>query len=311
MFKKAIPIILAFILVFSLGCQQQAPPASPEKPPTAGEPTGDKPAIETPATEKPAVETPSKEISAEDIRVAKELVEEAKKLRYDKKYKEATLKCEEALAKNPKGTEIFEEMAAVYKGQNDYSKAVEIYVKALDMDPKNSQLLVSKAGTLRMQSKFDEALEDYNKVLELKPDEKSVYMEIAYTYRDKKDYENAEKAYEKAIEKFPDDFNLAGNYAAYWSYRGFGESDKAKSAEYFQKSADFYDVSFKKMTDKDEFSKPGNLYSAGDAYYQKWKKSGSDEDKKKALEKFEAYKKQKPDHVWMETANKKMDELKK
>ena len=307
MFKKAILILLAFVLVFSLGCQQQAqPPASPEKPPATGEPAGDKPDVEA-----PPAETPAKEISAEDIRVAKELVEEAKKLRYDKKYKEATLKCEEAIAKNPKGMEIYEEMATIHKGQKDYSKAVEIYVKALDMDPKNTKLLMAKAGTLRMQSKFDEALEEYNKAMELKPDEKNVYMEIAYTYRDKKDYENAEKAYEKAIEKFPGDFNIPSFYASYWSYRGFGEREKDKSAEYFQKSADFYDVSFSKMTDKDEFSKPGNLYSAGDAYYQKWKKTGSDEDKKKALEKFEAYKKQKPDHVWMETAEKKMDELKK
>ncbi len=306
MSKKSILIILAFVLVFSLGCQQPTPPASPENPPATGEATGDKPVAEPPKTEEPA-----KEISAEDIRVAKELVEEAKKLRYDKKFKEATLKCEESIAKNPKGIEAYEEMAFIYKGQNDYSKAVEIYEKALAMDPKSPKLLVSKAGTLRMQSKFDEALDDYNKALELKPDDKTIYMEIAYTYRDKKDYENAEKAYEKALEKFPTDFNLDNNFASYWSYRGFGESDKTKSAEYFQKSADCYEAAFKKMTDKDDFSKPGTLYSWADAYYQKWKKTDSDEDKKKALEKFEEYKKQKPDHVWMETANKKMDELKK
>jgi len=301
MLKKTLIIILVVVLFIAIGCAQQQ-----KQPPK--EPTSEKPAVEEPSKEpeKP----PAKAVSAEDMRMAQALVKEGKKLRWDRKYKEAMLKYKEALEKNPNEITAYEEIASVQKAQKDYSDAVSTYDKALAIDPKNPKIWAEKAKTLRWQNKYEDAIDSFKKALEFDEKNLNLYREMSETYKSMNKFDEAEKVLDDAVSKFPDNRIAYEYYARYWKSRAFAKRDKKESAELFQKSADWYEKAFDKITEKDTFFRPGVKYQQAEIYYQKWKRLGDDKDKEMSIKIFAEFRKLKPDHVWGSNADRMIKNMK-
>ena len=261
--------------------------------------------------QQPATQTAPKEevkqVSAEDERLSKEMVEEAKKLHWDRKYDEALAKLDEAIKKNPNSIVAYVETAEVYKSQNNYPKALEAIETALQKDPKDAKLYDSKAVILVGQSKYSDAVEAYKKKIELGKEDVDTLNSIANCYKDLKNYDEAEKYLQKAVTAFPEEPRALENFAYYWFSRAFGESDKAKKADAYEKAAKYYDEAFAKT--KDDFSKPGEKYKYAEALFFKWQDTQDDNDKKRAVDGFKEFLKIKPDHVWADLAKDHLKEM--
>ena len=301
MFRKVTVILAVIVLLFSIGCQQKSPAPG-------NTPTGESSSVSP--VNKPG-DSGNGKVTAADINEARELLNEAVKLKYDKKLKDAVLKCREALKKNPNDMDIYKELANIYKKQNDFSGAIDIYEKAIVIEPENSGLWIEKANTLGSQKKYKEAIEAFKKAIELKPAEKQAYIDMAKAYGQLDDFENCEDTYKKAMEKFPDDFNFPGFYADYWTSRSQEEENEEKKIQYLQQAAELYEESLNRITDKNKPFRPSTLFVLGKTYFEKWQLTKNEDDRKKAIEIFEKYKTEKPGHIYMDKAEKMIEEMEK
>ncbi len=305
MSKKLVIFVVLAVMIFLIGCS--APPQQPEAPPE------DKPAaVETPAEEP----TPEKTVSAEDQRKANELTKEASKLAMKSEtYTEAIEKAEEALEVNPNEIEAYRIIARVHRNKNDYSKAMDSIEAALKLDSKNTDLYEDKATTQKGRREYGEAIETYEEILKIKPDDDKLVFNtmanIASAYTSKNEHDKAEEWHQKIVEKYPDDYKSYELFANFWKTRSYRfHNDKEKRLDALQKCADYYAKAFDNLGEDNKFWEPGTKYRVAEAYYLKWKVSEDDADKQKSLDLFKEYKEIKPDHVFMSSADKMIEEMK-
>jgi len=301
MIKKFSVLIIFLVFVFTIGCSQDQSPQTSKKNPEGGDPS-------RPGAFAVKIDL-LKEITDEDKKEAKGFIEEGEKLANKSNFLKAREKFNMALEKNPKDMDAYRGLASVHRSLNDSSFAITVYNKALSMEPENPMIWALKAKTYFGDKKFADAAEAYKKAKELNDNDYIIYKYLAESYANMKQYDKAEETYNKAIKKLPDNFRVYEYYGSYWGRRGASESDKDRSVEMFQKSADWYKKAFDKLTDEDNFPRPRVLFRYAEAYYKKWKKTGNEKDKQMAVKLFITYRKLDKEHVWSFSADRMLIEM--
>jgi tetratricopeptide (TPR) repeat protein len=294
---QTLSTIAVIILLLISGCAQK--PTVPEITPTATVAT---------STKSP---TPGL-VSEQDRKAAQEMMEDARKFTWDKKYEEALYKLNKAKEKNPKDPDIYRAIAEVYRNTNDYSKAVEVFDEALKIDPENKDLLMAKGSALQGRNNHAEAVEIYKKVIQMDPKDMNPYFEIAYCHRVMNEFDKAEIEYQKAVDKFPKSYKPLEKFAEYYYSRAFSTyNDRMLADELWQKCIDKYKETLNNISKNDKLLRPGITYHLAEARYYKWESSRDKADKDSAIKAFLAYKKFYPRHIYSKFANQKIKELKK
>jgi len=143
---------------------------------------------------------------------SKEIIEEAKKLEKDYKFKEALDLLEDLYRKEPNSKEIKKALLASllsYGGylnddfSADYEKAIYCFEKMIEIDPESHRALYNLGITHFNLGNLEKALESYNKALKIKPDYKYCYYNIGYLYESRGEIEKAMEFYEKALDIDP------------------------------------------------------------------------------------------------------------
>ncbi len=129
-----------------------------------------------------------------------------------------------AISENPKFTDAYINLGAIYFGKKDYSNALEMFKKASELDKKNSDAFANLARVQTKLKRYAEAEGAYTTALSLGQDKIGLTKELGKVYfRSKK--------YDKVIESFGVVHkNKAGDYLTY-SMLGKAFQKKGKKSE--------------------------------------------------------------------------------
>ena len=142
------------------------------------------------------------------MRNSTEVIEEAKKLEEDYKFKEALDLLEDLYQREPDSIEVKKALLASllsYGGylndefSADYDNALSCFEKMIQIDPESHRALYNLGITHFNLGNIEKALESYNKALEIKPDYKYCYYNIGYLYESRGELDKAMEFYEKAL----------------------------------------------------------------------------------------------------------------
>jgi len=101
----------------------------------------------------------------------------------------------------PKKTlEDYKMLAEIYKEQEKYQKAIDIYQRALEIAPQNIALREKLARLYRKEEMYDEAVGEYKRLLELKPEKQGYRLDLAGIYKYQKKFEEAIAECKKVLE---------------------------------------------------------------------------------------------------------------
>ena len=142
----------------------------------------------------------------------KELIEKAKKLEKDFKFKDAIDILEALFHEEPNLNEVKKALLDTllsYGGYLndefvcDHEQAIKIFEKMIEIEPENYRALYNLGITYFNLGKIEKALESYNMALKIKPDYKFCYYNMGYLYENQGDLEKAMDFYEKALKLDP------------------------------------------------------------------------------------------------------------
>ena len=319
MFKKAILIFLALVLIFSMGCQQQK--TEQAKPlekliSTSGDIKDNKKNETHNSGEKPVnidskvANSKTKEISPSDKKKAEELMKEARDLRFAKKFEEATDKIKKAVEIDPYNEKIYIEYAQLYKSQDDYPAAVKVLEEGIKVNPTDAKLRQSIGKIFKSQRNYKKAIESFIKAKDLEPDELDHYLDLVSAYIRNQDFNKVDEVYHSALRKFPKDFWVHYRYADYLRIKSRLLAFNSQEAEILQQSADYYEKS-SKLLEKGNSKISSILKIMATIYYDKWRITRSEEDRKKSLKLFDDFKKTNPEPFDLESIEDNVNNLKR
>lgn len=227
----------------------------------------------------------------------------------ENKLNEASTKYEEAIKLDPNNARAYAGIAFIFRSREQPEKAVEVYDRGLEKSPDNVDLWALKAKTLFLSGKYDDAALAYKKLRDLDEKDYIVNRYLADCYVRAGKPEEAEKVYNEALAKFPDNIMLNEFCGAFWFNRADATADKQVALGMFQKSADCYGVAFKNLGEHLHRMGPRIIFRQAEAYFNKWKISGSKEDWENSMQLFIGYKKLDRKHVYSFSADRMIVEL--
>ena len=291
MFKKISMICLIFTLLFIAGCSQNQPVKN-EK-----------------AKDHAVKKTTVKKVSEENSKKAAELIKEADKMKWEKKFDEAFEKYEEAVKIDPSNPNGYIGKAFIYRVKDQPEKALKTYDEGIGVLPGDVDLWAVKAKVLFLGKRFDEAAEAYKKVRELDEKDYIINRYLADCYVRMNKPEEADKIYNEALQKFPGNSELCEYYAAFCFNRADTMKEKSEALTEFQKSADLYGNSFKNLGEDDIRMRPRIMFRWAEAYFNKWQISKDPQDKEASIKLFIAYKKLDRNHIYAFSADRMIVEM--
>lgn len=160
--------------------------------------------------------------------LAEEKVEEGNKFAYQRNYKEAMSKYNEAMQLSPKNKHVRKNIETIYSYWQNTEKAMADYNEAIEKNPKDADAYRNRAMFHFYLSKNESVLKDLDKAIEINPKKARYYFDRGYIYyKNKKNYKEALKDFTKAIELAPND-PVFYMYRAY-TYEALGQKDKARA----------------------------------------------------------------------------------
>ncbi len=142
----------------------------------------------------------------------RELIEQANKLKEEKKYEEAlqlleplyNLKSKSDLVKQIFIETLFECGAFLNDDyEMEYEKASKIFLKATEIDPNNYRAHYYLGLAYFNLKNFNAAKTEYEKAIRLKPRDKFCFYNLGLLYEAERNYQEAKANYEKALEIDP------------------------------------------------------------------------------------------------------------
>jgi len=187
-----------------------------------------------------------------------------------------------------------------------FAEVLSYVEEALKEDPGSETLQSQKAGLLRAAGEFDGAVKAYRSIRESEPDNLFVSLQVARTLMEKDDHKAALEELEKAAKASPGNFRAYRNLGWYWLEMGKA-GEGSESLEMLNMAVDHFktaeklsplpiDVSFNRM-------------KAATALYHRWKKTNDAGDRKRALEAFDAYKRDAPPWTSTDAARAYVEDL--
>lgn len=312
MVKKITAIIFIIALLVTAGCSRSGTPeklkgkkaaglvsVNPEDAARSTSLTDDADKIKEELFNSFSSKTVQKDLKSDDP------LKEAKK-----KLNEAAVKYEEAIKLDPGNVRAYTGLAFIFRAKEEPEKALEVYEKGLEKLPENVDLWAFKAKTLFLQQKYEDAAVAYRKLRDLDEKDYIINRYLADCYVMLGRMEEAEKVYSDALAKFPDNVMLNEFCGSFWFNRAETVSDKQEALAMFQKCADFYETAFKNLNDNLQRTGPRLVFRQGEAYFNKWKISGSKEDREKSIQLFTSYKKLDNRHIYSYSADQMIGEMK-
>lgn len=227
-------------------------------------------------------------LTAEQIRQAREMVQEGENLFRQNKMEEAFAQFNKAVEKNPLETNAYVGMAMVQMRTKQVDKALETFDKAIALDPGNAQVLGMKGTVLLRENKFQDAIGIYEKMKGIDPKNPIPYSSITRCYIGLKEYDKAEQEMKKAGELMPDNYRLFSTSAELMKREAAGlKGDEA--ARMYGRSADMYGKAAEAYKEDSEIVRSLLKYGKSNALYQKYKITGADEDKKATVSALKEY----------------------
>ncbi len=195
---------------------------------------------------------------------------------------------------------------------NGLKATFETAMSMLDTDlkekPGDELLMKEKANMLRQAGRYEEAVKVYRKVKEVEKKNLFVSLDIGKTYLEAGEYRKAEAEFERAIKQNPGNFRSYRNYGLYWMERGT-KSEGNEAVGYLDKSVKYYQKAFSLVSLPIDTSYLQLKIAEGK--YHRWKVTGTEEDRKSALESMEEYYRIAPEWTTTDIADHFMKELKK
>jgi tetratricopeptide (TPR) repeat protein len=142
----------------------------------------------------------------------KEIIEEAKKLEKDYKFKDAINLLEELFKKEPNSEEVKKALLETLLSHGGYlndefvsehEKAIACYEKMIEIEPESYRAFYNLGISYFNLGNIEKALESYNEALKINPDYKYCYYNIGYLYENVGELEKALNFYEKALNLDP------------------------------------------------------------------------------------------------------------
>lgn len=126
-------------------------------------------------------------------------IENLARLYLDKGEFKAAIALYEDLVKAKESYENYFNLAMAYKGNHDWEKAKETYLKSIEINPKGYESYFNLAYIALNENKPEQAIECYQKALEIKPDDwESVYF-LGLAYMQTKNYEKGLELFEARL----------------------------------------------------------------------------------------------------------------
>lgn len=124
---------------------------------------------------------------------------------------------EQALIKNPRGTDVIMNLGYAYLNAKNYEKAADVYRKLMQLEPYNEQAYIGMGNALRSLRRYQEAIAVYRDGIDKIPNSAILHYELALCYGFVGGEEDAEIALKKSIELnktyAPAFFSLGGLYS--------------------------------------------------------------------------------------------------
>jgi tetratricopeptide (TPR) repeat protein len=109
-----------------------------------------------------------------------------------------------AIAAKEANVAMYSKLGAIYKGANNYPKAIQMYEQASQLEPQNGALLSSLAECQAKNGNAEGAVVSYEQALVINPESTKDYKALGDLYMQFKKTEAAVRAYKKYLEKNQD-----------------------------------------------------------------------------------------------------------
>jgi tetratricopeptide (TPR) repeat protein len=139
----------------------------------------------------------------DDISLDKSLVDVAVILCKKNKFKEAEEILKESIEKNYNVELCYANLSMIYENDKNYDKALEYALKSYEINSYNIDVSLNLARMYRLNNKFEEAIDIYKKLLKFDKKNSEYYYSLGVLYNDIKDKNNAVKFLETACRLDP------------------------------------------------------------------------------------------------------------
>ena len=93
-----------------------------------------------------------------------------------------------AMARDPKNTELYHELAKYYAMQEDYDKVVSVYETLLSIDAQDEQAILNIGSIYYFEKEYRKALKYFERAMVVNPSNYLVYYNLANTYAEMKNF---------------------------------------------------------------------------------------------------------------------------
>jgi len=131
------------------------------------------------------------------------LMEEAKELFDEEKYKEAIKKYNEIIEDDTENEKVYNKRGTAYFYIDKYEKAVEDFTQVLELDPKIEEVFNNRGLAYLNLDKYEKAVEDFTQALELDPKIEEAFNSRGFAYLNLDKYEKAVEDFTQALELDP------------------------------------------------------------------------------------------------------------
>ena len=114
-------------------------------------------------------------------------------------YKDAKTLWLETTRKNPQAWMAWNNLGAIYIGEQDFAAAAECFEKLLKLRPDYARAQANYGQVLAIQGEFDAAIKHFNKAIELQSDYVWAHLNLANVYAQLRQYEQAIVTYQETI----------------------------------------------------------------------------------------------------------------
>lgn len=194
------------------------------------------------------------------------------------------------------------------KVKKSFDLAMSMLEKDLKKKPGDELLQKEKANMLRQAGKYEEAVVLYRKIDEVEKKNLFVPLDIGMTYMEAGEYGKAEAEFEGTIRQYPQNFRSYRNYGLYLLERGIKE-EGGEALKHLDKSVIYYKKALSLATLPIDTSYL--QLKAAEGMYYRWKGTGSEDDRKTAIDAMEEYFRLAPQWTTTDIADRFMKELKK